>query len=67
MFADPENSEWNTIVHTENAPDGLSDSDYVRVRGKVMGEFEGENAFGASLSAVEVDAESVEVTEEGGT
>jgi hypothetical protein len=64
MFADPENSEWNTLVHTDDAPSGLSSGDHVRVQGTVEGAFEGENAFGGNVRAVEVKAHSVEVTED---
>lgn len=63
MFADPENSEWNTVVHADSAPSGLAGGDTVRVRGTVEGVFRGENAFGASITAPEVQADSVEITE----
>lgn len=66
IYADEENFEWNTIVHTDSAPIGLGSNDLVRVRGKVAGAFEGENAFGATITAVEVDADSVEVINEAG-
>jgi hypothetical protein len=62
MWADPENHDWNTIVHTDSAPSDLSGGDLVRVTGTVKGAFKGENAFGANLTAVEVQADSVEVT-----
>lgn len=62
MFADPENSEWNTIVRAEDAPTDLGNGDTVRVKGTVKGARQGENAFGATVKAVEVDADSVEVT-----
>jgi hypothetical protein len=61
MFADPENSEWNTIVHTEDAPADLGNGDTVRVKGTVKGAKQGENAFGGTVKAVEVDADSVEI------
>ncbi len=62
MWADPKNHEFNTVVHTDSAPKGLSRDDTVKVTGKVKGEFEGENAFGATVRAVEVQADSVEIT-----
>ena len=62
MFADPKNSEWNTIVHTDSAPGGLSQGDTVRVKGTVKGARTGENAFGGNVKAVEVEADSVELT-----
>lgn len=45
MFADPENSEWNTIVYTDQTDLNLDTDDYVRVQGEVLGAFEGENAY----------------------
>ena len=38
----------------------LNRDDYVRVKGSVGGQFEGENAFGAKRQAVEVQADSVD-------
>ena len=60
MFADPANVEWNTIVAADDTGLDLNSDDYVRVKGSVRGSFEGENAFGGSVNAVAVDAESVE-------
>lgn len=58
MFADPENSDWNTVVVTdENVP--LEADDYARVHGEVVGSVEGENAFGATLTLPQVEASSV--------
>ena len=59
MFADPENSEWNTVVHTNDPPANLASGDMVRVEGKVQGAFEGENAFGTNIRAPEVQADNV--------
>lgn len=64
MFADPENSDWNTLVRTESAPGGLASGDTVRVQGTVRGGREGENLMGGTVRSVEVEADSVEVTEE---
>lgn len=64
MFADPANSEWSTIVHYDGNVD-LNPDEYVRVTGSVLGSFEGENAFGASLTATEVQADLVEVVDAG--
>lgn len=63
MFADPKNSEWSTIVHAGEGSLGLRTSNYVHVRGEVLGSMEGENAFGGTVSAVEVDADQVERVE----
>lgn len=64
MWADPQNAEWNTVVFTDEALTDLRIDDYVRVRGEVTGSFDGENAFGGMVSAIEVDAESVEVIDD---
>ncbi len=63
MFADPKNAEWSTIVHTDSESLDLRTDNYVHVRGEVLGEMVGENAFGGEVSAVEVDAYSVERVE----
>jgi hypothetical protein len=65
MWADPENVEWNTVVHTDDPPSGLTRGDQVRVKGTVQGEFTGENAFGAKITAPEVKADSVSITKQG--
>lgn len=62
MFADPKNSEWNTIVAYAGKVD-LKPDDFVRVTGEVTGQFKGENAFGAEITAVQVVADSVEKTD----
>jgi hypothetical protein len=59
MYADPENSEWNTVVRGESGL-RVREDDYVRVRGFVGGEFEGTNAFGAELSAPIIEATRVQ-------
>ena len=63
MFADPKNAEWSTIVHTDSESLDFRTDNYVHVRGEVLGEMVGENAFGGEVSAVEVDAYSVERVE----
>ena len=63
MFADPKNAEWSTIVHTDSESLDLRTDNYVHVRGEVLGEMVGENAFGGEVRAVEVDAYSVERVE----
>ncbi|SRR6266511_800165 len=59
MWANPKSSEWNTIVGVGDPNLRLSDGDYVRVVGRVTGEFSGENAFGGDVSAVKIQADSV--------
>lgn len=63
MWADPTESDYNTIVAFPDSALVLSNGDYVRVLGEVKGAYEGENAFGASLTAVTVLASSVEVVD----
>ncbi len=60
IWADPKNSDWNTLVRTDADSARVRANDYVRVTGTVRGSFEGENPFGANISAVEVEADSVE-------
>ena len=60
MWADPENAEWNTMVHTDPGSAKVKSDDYVRVQGTVRGSFEGENPFSGTISAVEIEADSVE-------
>ena len=63
MYADPQEHEWNTIVKFA-APDfSVKADDYVRVRGTVMGAFEGTNLFGGKVRAVAVAAESAIVVD----
>lgn len=68
MFADPENNEWNTIVHTDSPPENLTSGDTVRAQGTVVRRArEGENKMGGTVRATEVDADSVEMVEESRT
>lgn len=61
MWADPENSELNTIVKYEDAQIDLNDGDYIKMAGIVRGEYEGENAFGAQILAPQIEANTLEV------
>ena len=64
MWADPVKVDWNTVVRTDEEALGLRTDSYVRVvRGTVLGSTEGENAFGGTVSAVEVEADKVERVE----
>ena len=60
IFADPKNSEWHTVVRAHADSADINRDDYVRVKGSVGGQFEGENAFGAKRQTVEVQADSVD-------
>ena len=66
MFAE-KNSEWNTIVHTDSPPSGPANGDEVRVKGTARGTRERGNVFGGDVKAVDVDAESVEITKSKGS
>lgn len=59
MFADPINSDWDTVVHIKSTNMNLKENDYVHVKGTVNGSYSGQNAFGGDVSAVEVDATDV--------
>jgi hypothetical protein len=67
MFADPENNEWNTIVHTDSPPENLTSGDTVRAQGTVRGTPKDENKMDGTVRATEVDADSVEMVEESRT
>ena len=59
MFAIPEGSEGNTVVYFPSDV-AIADDDYVRVVGTVTGAFDGTNAFGGAIEAVQVLATKVE-------
>ncbi|MBC8533626.1 DUF4352 domain-containing protein [Yeguia hominis] len=61
MFADPENYERNVVVSYQDSDASIATNDYVRITGTVHGKFKGKNAFGASVTAPSVFADSVEV------
>lgn len=61
LWADPENAEKNTLVAIDNPKFKIKTNDYVKVKGIVKDEFEGENAFGGTITAPIILAESVEV------
>jgi hypothetical protein len=61
VWADPQNSEQNTIVGYADPSFVVSDDDYVRVSGVVKGAYSGENAFGGKISATLILADTVKV------
>lgn len=61
MFADPENSEMNTIVKYGGFDVEVSDGDFVRIQGTVFGEFNEKNAFGGTITGAQIIAESLEI------
>ena len=63
MFADPKNSEWNTIVMLEDSDFDIENGDYVSVIGVVQKEQRGKNAFGGTISAPLVVATDAQVVD----
>jgi hypothetical protein len=59
MWADPKNSEWNTVVGSTDTSLAISENDYVRVIGTVQGKYKGKNALGGEVTAPVVRADSV--------
>jgi hypothetical protein len=59
MWADPQNSEWNTIVGSRDPELAIAADDFVRISGEVVGAYEGENALGGTVQAVRILATSV--------
>lgn len=61
MWSDPKNSDWNTLVGIANPDFQIAQDQYVRVIGTVKGKYEGTNAFGGNVRAVEVVADQATV------
>lgn len=61
LWADPENSEYNTLVGYEDPNLEVADGDYVKVVGVIEDVYEGENMMGGTLIAPVIKATSVEV------
>ncbi|MPM54175.1 hypothetical protein SDC9_100949 [bioreactor metagenome] len=59
IWADPKNADKNTIVEYKNTDAALEKYDYVKVEGKVVGTYEGENAFGVKITALQIEASAV--------
>ncbi len=60
IWADPKNAEKNTIIEYKNAEAELEKYDYVKIEGKVVGTYKGENAFGVKITALQIEANTVE-------
>lgn len=60
MFYDTENHDLNTIVAYLDPDFELEEGDYVKLTGVVSGNFEGENAFGGTVTAPQIIATSLE-------
>jgi len=63
MWSDPQNSEWNTMVGYPDPELTIAGDDYVHVEGEVFDVSEGENAFGATIRAPAIRADSAEVVD----
>lgn len=63
MFADPINSEKNTLVGLVDTDLKVKTDDYVKLTGIVKDEFEGENAFGGVVKAPVIEATKFEVVD----
>jgi hypothetical protein len=63
VWMDPKNSEMNTIVGYGDPSFQVAEDDYVRVTGTVVDKFEGENAFGQSLTVPVVKADTLKVVD----
>jgi len=53
------NNKNNTVVSIEGKAD-VKENDYVKVKGKIVGEFVGENLIGEKVTALQVKAETIE-------
>lgn len=63
MWADPKNSEWNTLVFISDPAFQVKDGDYVHVTGTVKQKYEGENAMGGTITATVITADKAEVVD----
>lgn len=61
MWADPENSDLNTVVAYFDPELTLEDGQYVRIKGTVIDVFEGENMMGGQIIAPAIQADTLEV------
>ena len=56
---DVKNSDESFIV-TKDTDEKYSEDDYIIADGKIQGEFKGENAFGAEITALQISADTIE-------
>ena len=59
-FQDINNYGNNTVIVYDNTDTTINTDDYIRVKSSVTGEFKGENSLGGEVTAVQVQADSVE-------
>ena len=63
MYADPKNSEWNTLVGYLDPNFSIADGDFVHVIGVVKDKFEGENLMGGTIIAPIILADTAEIVD----
>lgn len=61
IYADPENSDLNTIVYFPDSTFEIEEEDYVKVTGIVKDEYTGENLMGGELTMPMIEATNLEV------
>lgn len=61
VYADPQNSEHNTLVAFDDPDFEVNDGDYVKIDGVIKDEYEGENMLGGTVIAPVMNANSIEV------
>ncbi|MED4727040.1 hypothetical protein P9597_02600 [Aneurinibacillus migulanus] len=59
-WADPKNSEKNTVIGIKDPNLDVKQDDYIHVVGIIKDKFSGENAFGKEVTAPLIEAEKVE-------
>lgn len=62
-YADPANYEQNTIIFIADPDLAVESEDYIKVKGIVRDQFEGENLVGGSVAAPMIEASTVEVVD----
>lgn len=61
MFSDVDNYDRNTVVMYRSNDISVAVDNYVKITGTVQGKFEGQNAFGGTLTAPTIIADTVEI------
>ena len=62
-YYDIENYDKNVITYYSDASLKVAEDDFISVKGTILGEFTGENAFGGTVSAPMVEAKSVKIVD----
>lgn len=61
MWADPENNDLNTFILFPDTDFKIDEGEFVRITGTVDSAFQGQNAFGATITAPLILASQVEI------